>query len=137
VIALTIGAVHENTRNHRLQNHGSAVQVTVTSCLGKATGTGITVNGFTCRGNYVLNGHQYNEVITGNTQLFAVGATIKGVADPTSPSTLSTASALTRTEASWRPFVRPVIPAIALLLLVVFAFWRARRNAHDDGYAGE
>jgi uncharacterized membrane protein len=93
-VALIVGAVHENSRRHELQHHGVTVQVTVTSCVGTATGTGITVNGFTCRGSFVLNGHTYVDVIRGSSQLLARGSVLTGVADPRSPSVLSTAVAL-------------------------------------------
>ena len=37
-IAMVVNGLHHNARAQRLQHHGVAVAVTVTSCLGQATG---------------------------------------------------------------------------------------------------
>jgi len=132
-VALIIGAAHENSRNHELQRHGVPVEVTVTSCLGTATGTGITVNGFTCHGSFVLNGQRYDDVIGGSSQLLARGSVLKGVADPQSPAVLSAAQAVRTSTASWRPFIRPAIPLAVLIAVAGFVLWRRRARSRNPG----
>jgi hypothetical protein len=127
-VALTIDAFRQDSRNHRLRDHGVAVQVTVTSCVGTATGTGITVNGFTCRGSFGLRGHRYDEVIGGSSQLHAAGDVVQGVADPDSPSTLSTAQAVGAVSSDARPFIFAAIPALAFLMVGAFAQWLTSRG---------
>jgi hypothetical protein len=126
-LALLVAALHANATHERLQNHGVAVQVTVTGCVGTATGTGITVNGFSCRGEFVLAGRHYNDVIGGSAQLRPRGSSVRGVTDPHSPSTLSTAAAVAATRSSVRPFVLAAIPAMLLVLIAGFARWSTRR----------
>jgi hypothetical protein len=128
-VALTVAAVHQNSRNDRLQHHGVAVDVTVTSCLGQATGTGITENAFVCRGSFALNGHHYNEVIGGSTRLLSRGDVVQAIADPSSPSTLSTVGAVRASPARSRPYLIAAIPAVAFVFLGGFAYWWSRRQS--------
>jgi hypothetical protein len=126
-IVLTVAAAHQNTRRHRLQQHGVGVQVTVTSCVGTATGSGITVNGFTCRGSFILNGRRYNEVIGDSEQLLTPGHILQGVTDPASPGTLSTAAAASATRADWRAYLSTAIP-VGLLISAACVIWWSRRR---------
>jgi hypothetical protein len=127
-LALTVAAVHQNSRNDRLQHHGVAVDLTVTSCLGQATGTGITENAFVCRGSFELNGHRYNEVIGGSTRLLAPGETVQAIADPRSPSTVSTVEAVRASPAKSRPYVLAAIPALLFVMIAGLVFWWSRRQ---------
>jgi hypothetical protein len=128
-IVLTVTAAHQNTRRHRLQQHGVGVQVTVTGCVGEATGSGITVDGFTCRGSFTLNGHRYNEVIGDSAQLLTPGHVLQGVTDPASPSTLSTAAAVRASAANsdWRAYIPPAI-LYGLLIVAAGVFWWSRQR---------
>jgi hypothetical protein len=130
-IALVVSGLHHNTRAQRLQHHGVAVPVTVTGCLGQATGTGITVNGFSCHGSFVLNGRHHNEPIGGSAALFSRGQAVRGVVDPRDPSNLSTARAVQHTTAAARPFVLAAIPALALLMIAGLARWRSRHGSRS------
>jgi hypothetical protein len=132
-IALAVGAVHENARHRELQQHGVAVQVTVTNCLGTATGTGITVNGFTCRGSFVWDGHRHVDVIGGSSELLRPGAVLTAVVDPQSTSVLSVAPAARMTTASWRPFIRPAIPFAVLLAAAALGLWCRREGSRNPG----
>jgi len=58
-IVLTREAINANARISRLRQHGVPVDVTVTSCLGLASGSGITEAGYRCRGTFTLKGHHY------------------------------------------------------------------------------
>jgi hypothetical protein len=127
VVVLSLAAVHENSRHSTLQRRGVQVDVTVTGCLGLASGTGVTVYAYTCRGTFVLDGRSYNDVIGGLSDAHTAGQTLRGVADPRSPNTLSSAAAVARTQSPWKAFVAP---AIVLLLLVssgAVIAWRYRR----------
>jgi hypothetical protein len=125
-VALTWGAAHQSGRAQRLQRHGVAVRVTVTNCLGTATGTGITANGFACHGDFTLGGRRYNDLIRNSSELLPRGAEVEGVTDPASPRTLSVASAVTIGESPWRPYLAPAVSAVALVLAVMFVGVRSR-----------
>jgi hypothetical protein len=128
VVVLSLAAVHENARSSTLLRRGVPVEVTVTGCIGLASGTGITVYAYTCRGTFVLDGRSYNDVIGGLSDAHTAGDKVRGVTDPRSPNTLSSAAAVARTQTPWRAFIAP---AIVLLLLVVSAAliaWRYRRT---------
>jgi hypothetical protein len=127
-IAMVVNGLHHNARAQRLQHHGVAVPVTVTSCLGHATGTGITVNGFTCRGSFALGGRHHNEVIGGSAALFSRGQVVQGVVDPQDPSNLSTARTVKHMTAASRPFALAAIPALALVVIGGLAYWGSRRE---------
>jgi MYXO-CTERM domain-containing protein len=133
-LALTVKAAHESSRNHRLSSDGVAVQVTVTRCLGIASGTGITVTSFTCHGSFALNGRHYNDVIGGNTRLHAPGTRLAAVVDPGSPATLATAQSVTEPPSATRAYLYAAIPAVALVLLAAIASRRTRRP-HSRGQA--
>jgi hypothetical protein len=128
-LALTVRAVHQDSRSHRLEHRGVAVAVTVTRCLGIASGTGITVTSFVCHGSFVLNGKRYDDVIGGTTTLHSPGDRLQGVVDPKSPSVLSTAHAVESPQSTVRPFVIAAIPAVALVLFAACAMWRFRRTS--------
>jgi hypothetical protein len=126
-VALTVKTALENSRIHRLQSHGVAVRVTVTRCLGIASGTGITVTSFTCHGDFALDGRHYNDVIGGNTRLHSPGSIVAGVVDPRSPSVLATAQSVTHAQTDARSYLNAAISAIALVLLIAITLWRPRR----------
>jgi hypothetical protein len=129
VIVLTIQAVHKNSRIDGLQRRGVPVDVTVTSCLGILSGTGITVTSFQCSGSFVLAGRTYNAVIGGSNVNHAAGDVVKAVADPKHPTSVSTASALVNAHSSWRAFIGPAMLFVLLVLLIAGAAWWSRRNS--------
>jgi hypothetical protein len=81
-ILLTIAAIEKNDRIDRLHHRGVAVDVTVTSCLGLASGTGITTTGYRCRGSFTLASRHYDEVIGSSNALLQPGTVVKGIVDP-------------------------------------------------------
>lgn len=129
VIVLTIQAVHKNSRIEGLQRRGVPVDVTVTSCLGMLSGTGITVTSFQCSGSFILADRTYNAVIGGSNVNHAAGDVVKAVADPKHPTSISTASSLANAHPSWRAFIGPAVVFLLLVLLVVGALWWSRRNS--------
>jgi hypothetical protein len=128
VTVLSVGAVRENSRAHRLQR-GAAVEATVTGCLGNASGTGITASGYTCRAAFTLDGRQYDDVLGGTTVLFPTGQTVRAVTVAGDPAILSTADAVAAGHSSWRPFVTPGVLLLVLVATIALTGWLTRGPA--------
>jgi hypothetical protein len=131
VIVLTLSAAGENSRTGSLRRHGVPVDVTVTGCLGLASGTGITASGYTCKGTFSLGGRSYTEVIGGITDPRPVGETLQAVADPKDPTRLSLAAAVAAARSPWKAFVVPAVPLLLLVGGVAMIGWQARRTRHQ------
>lgn len=127
VVVLTIEAVHKNSRIDSLHHRGVPVDVTVTSCLGILSGTGITVTSFQCNGSFNLDGRSYNAAITGSNVNHTAGDVVQAVADPKHPTSVSTATALVNAHSSWRAFIAPAVLFVVLVLLILGAVWWSRR----------
>ncbi len=136
VLALTVQAVRQDSRSDRLARDGVAVRVTVTSCFGLATGTGITATDFSCQGSFVLEGHRHVDRIAGTSGLLPTGTVLRGVSDPTSPATLSVAGAVTASHGAGRAYVLGAI-ALVLLLIAGIATARFRDSGAPDGDADD
>jgi hypothetical protein len=137
VVVLTIGAVHKNSRIDDLQRRGVPVDVTVTSCFGILSGTGITVTTFQCSGSFELAGRSYHAVIAGSDNNHAVGDIVKAVADPKHPTSISTASSLATAHSSWRAFLVPAVLFVVLVVLAAGALWWSRRNSAQRPHDAE
>jgi hypothetical protein len=127
--ALFLGVIQKHSRISRLRERGVAVDVTVTSCLGMASGTGITNVGFRCSGTFTLDGIRHTEVISGNSANHLVGAKITAIVDPRDPSDLSTPEAVANTRLPVTDLLLPVVPAllfVTIAALGVHALWRPR-----------
>ena len=132
IVVLAVEAARHNSRTQRLSDHGVPVQVRVTSCIGSATGTGITVNGYTCRGTYTLDGQRHSAILRGLNTHQHRGVVVAGVADPQSPGTLSTPDLVASSDASWRAYVGAGVTAIILLLGVAAYLLWSRRGSIDE-----
>jgi hypothetical protein len=119
-LILTIDAAQSGLSIHHLQTRGRAVQVTVTGCLGLASGTGITPVGYTCKGTFTVQGHSYTDVIGGTSSLHPIGQTLTGITDPQAPHRLFTAEWVAVAPEPWRNFIVPA--SLFGLLLVCSAF---------------
>jgi hypothetical protein len=128
-VLLTRAAVNKNSRIDGLKSHGVAVQVTVTECLGMASGTGITVTGFKCRGTFELTGRRYEEVIEASSIPHQSGDVVAAIVDPRDPTSLTLASVVSGQHASWTAFVIPAIPALLFVagLATLLMSMRSRR----------
>jgi hypothetical protein len=130
VIVTTIGAANQNSVQSRLQRDGVPVKVTVTRCEGVTSGIGQALQYTSCRGDYTLGGHTYNEVIGGNRIGYPVGQTLEGVAVPGHPALLSTATAVAKKFSRWTPYITPLalaaVTAALVLLLWLAPRWRRR-----------
>jgi S1-C subfamily serine protease len=129
VVVLAVEAAHKNARIDSLQRRGVPVDVTVTSCFGILSGTGITVTTFQCSGSFELAGHSYHAVIAGSDINHQPGDVVQAVADPKHPTSISLASSLVNAHSSWRPFIAPTVLFVVLVLLIAGALWWARRNS--------
>jgi hypothetical protein len=127
VAVLGVEAVRQNSRAERLHRDGVAVQVTVTSCLGVASGTGTTESGYSCRGTFTLDGRSYNEVIGGSVALHHAGDTIRAVTVSGDPKLLTVARSAMVEPSKWHAFIPPAIPLILLIGLSAVPLI-ARRN---------
>jgi len=140
VVVLTGEAVHKNSRIDSLRHRGVPVDVTVTSCFGILSGTGITVTTFQCSGSFELAGRSYNAVIGGSDANHAAGDVVKAIADPKHPTSVSTASSLVNAHSSWRRFVSPAVLFVLMILLIAGALWWSRRDSaqrpHDVAALG-
>jgi hypothetical protein len=128
IIGLAVNAAHQNSRERKLASRGVPVTATVTSCLGTATGTGITVNGFVCRGSFVLGGHRYTDVIRGISSLKQRGDIVQGVTDPRSPRILSTTAVVAAARPSWHAYLASILLSAALLLIAALGWLRSQRR---------
>lgn len=129
VVVLAVEAVHKNSRIDSLQHRGVPVDVTVTSCFGILSGTGITVTTFQCSGTFNLAGKIYHAVIAGSDANHQPGDVVQAVADPKHPTSISLASSLVNAHSSWRPYIAPTVLSVVLLLLIAGALWWSRRNS--------
>jgi hypothetical protein len=130
VVVSFISGTNDNARIERLKTHGVAVVVTVTSCAGNLGGSGSNASSYTCRGSYRVDGARYVEVIGSKSTLSPTGSSVRGVADPSRPSTVELASAVKRSSTSDSVYVVPSV--LALLVLVLAAlFYRRLTNVRS------
>jgi hypothetical protein len=126
VIVLTVSAIDQQSRTSRLHRIGVPVEATVTSCVGRASGTGITTTGYTCRATFTLAGHHHAAVLGGSSALHAPGDIVRAVADPRDPSVLVSTRSVARSTSSWTAFVAPAALFAVLVAAVAIAVWRLR-----------
>lgn len=117
IVVSFISATNDNARIDRLKNHGVAITVTVTSCVGNIGGSGSNAAGYTCSGTYSIHGVRYQEVIGSKTTLSTAGTIVHAVADPSRPSTVELASSVARSSSSRSVYVVPILLAILFLVL--------------------
>lgn len=126
VVVLGVVGYQQNSRIDRLRQHGVPVEVTVTGCLGIASGTGITESAYRCRGSFSLDGRRYNEVIGCSSALLAVGQQVQAKAVRDDPSVLSTMQAVRTSGSSWTAYLTPLI--LLVLLIPTTVIWLRLRG---------
>ncbi len=138
VVISFVSASNDNARIDRMKSHGIAVTVTVDSCIGNLGGSGSNGAGFTCHGDYRVDGVTYHEPI-GSLQTFsAPGTRVSAVVDPSQHGTVVVSSAIRRSSASNGVYLAPGLLAAAFLLLVAFylrVVRRSRRRRDPNGAA--
>jgi hypothetical protein len=114
-VVFAVGGAHRNGQVTRLTQHGVPVVMSITNCVGVASGSGSTPASFTCRGTFTLSGHRYDEILGGTQAQYPVGSSVKAVSVPGDPALVSTASSVAGEHASFSVFVVPIV------LTVLFA----------------
>lgn len=128
-IVFVVDAADHNRRLADLQHRGVHVDVTITRCIGNATGTGITVLGYTCTGSYRLDGVSYTSHITGNADKHLPGEILHAVADPHDPKNVAIAQYVASGRPSWHAYaVGGVVLAVTLVLAVVAGLYTRRTS---------
>ena len=122
-----ISATNDNARIDRLKTHGVSVTVTVTNCVGNIGGSGSNAAGYTCQGEYRINGVRYHEVIGSKTSMSDPGSKVRGVVDPARPSTIELASAVASSSASPSVYL---VPGLLTLLLAGFVLILIRNKTY-------
>jgi len=129
VVVSFVSANNDNARIARMKDHGIAVVVTVTDCIGNLGGSGSNAANYTCTGTYRAHDVVYREVIGALTTFSSPGTHIAAIADPSRPSTVELTSAVMSSTASTGRFVVPGLLAVALIgLLGAYARLLARRR---------
>jgi hypothetical protein len=91
--ALAVSAASRNATLDELSHRGVAVEAVVTGCIATSSGIGMSVEYWTCRGSYILQGRRFDEVVHGERRLVQPGRAIEAIAVPGHPSLLSTPAA--------------------------------------------
>ncbi|HEY5303914.1 MAG TPA: hypothetical protein VIJ86_07645 [Acidimicrobiales bacterium] len=133
VVISFISASNDNARVDRMKSHGISVTVTVVDCTGNLGGSGSNGVGYTCRGNYQVNGVSYHEPIGSMTAFSPPGTTVSGVVDPAQHGTVVVSSAIRDSSTSNGVYLAPSALAAAFLLLALFyvRIGRRSRRRHD------
>jgi Protein of unknown function (DUF3592) len=128
VVLLCIAAGHSNDRANRLTRNGQAVDATVTSCLGIASGTGDTEYYFECQASFTVEGHRYVEGLRDSRLYYPPGTVLRAEADLAHPDDLTLGASGSGNSASWRAFIPAIVVGAVLVLAVVAVLWWIRRG---------
>jgi hypothetical protein len=125
-ILLLVSGAHRNAQITELHQHGQMVQISVSGCVGVASGSGSTPATFICRGSFALAGHHYNEIIGGQTTRLDVGSIVRAVAVPDDPALVATTQSVATEHTSSSVFILPLVLLAAFVGLVVVVVVRRR-----------
>jgi hypothetical protein len=129
VVVFAAQAAGENSRHDNLRHRGVPIDATVIGCVGQASGTGITVAGYTCQVTYALDGIQHTGPLAGNAAQLVVGEHVAAVVDPQDPAAPTSAAAATTTDSAWRAYLPAGITAAVLCAALAAAWlWRVRTD---------
>ena len=104
-VLLVVSGAHRNAKITELHQHGVKVEISVSGCVGVASGSGSTPATFTCHGSFTLRDHRYNEIIGGQTTHLDVGSTVPAVAVPDDPALVATVRSVATQHASFSVFI--------------------------------
>jgi hypothetical protein len=127
VVILFVAGVRKNAQVTSLRRHGTAVEVTVSTCRGLLGGSGSNAAGYACLGTFTVDGRRYTEAIPGDT-LYPHGATVRAISARGDPALLTTVGVLATEHSSWTVFIVPTILSVVLVLLVAALALRRRRT---------
>lgn len=129
IVVAFVSATNDNARIERIKANGIPVTVTVSGCVGSLGGSGSNIVGYTCQGDYRVNGTAYHEIIGSMTSLATPGTVVRAVADPSQHSSIVLASAARRATASPKVYVLSGVLSVMLALLTLGYVRRVRRRA--------
>lgn len=115
--SLFVADARKNAEIDNLRQHGVTVVVTVTGCLGLLGGSGSNAAGYTCRGNFTLDGRRHVVDIPGDVER-PPGTTVRAVTVASDPGLLETVSQLSTEHVSTKVFVLPSVLVVVLVLSV-------------------
>jgi hypothetical protein len=133
IVVLFVVAVNQNSEVNGLRQRGVGVEVTVSSCIGNASGSGSTAAGYTCTGSFTLGDRRQTETVGGLTTFVPPGTVVPGVADPADPHIVFTARSVASIRDSAAAFVAPIV-LLAVLVgsIVVVVVLRRRPPSRTD-----
>lgn len=114
---LLVAGIHHNDQATRLRRSGVPITMTVSGCQGLLGGSGSNAAGYQCNGTFTLHGHEYHELLPGNT-LYPPGTPVRAVAVPGDPALVATAAAVAHERPSDRVYI---LPAVLFVILVAAA----------------
>lgn len=123
---LYLAGANRNAQISGLRQHGVALDVVVSRCVGLLGGSGSNGVGYQCEGTYTVGGHRYTETIPGNA-LYSPRASVPAIVDPGDPTLLSSPAAVGRSHPSESVFILPTLLAVGLILMVSYLVLRRRR----------
>jgi hypothetical protein len=128
-VLLLVSGAHRNAQITELHQHGQKVQISVSGCIGVASGSGSTPATFTCRGSFALSGHRHNEIIGGQTARLNVGSIVQGVAVPDDPALVATTRSVATEHTSFSVFILPIVLLVAFAGLTIVIVLRRRGSS--------
>jgi hypothetical protein len=129
-VLLFVSGAHRNAQINELHQHGKTVQISVSGCVGVASGSGSTPATFSCHGFFTLAGHRYNEIIGGQTNQLDVGTLVQGIAVPDDPALVATAQSVASEHTSSSVFILPIVLLVAFAGGLVAILVRRRGSTH-------
>ena len=118
VLVVSVDSVATNhARVNRMKSHGIPVVVTVTSCDGNLGGSGSNAAGYSCRGDYTVDGTTYHEAIGSKSTYSPPGAQVRAIVDPSHHTTVVLSSAVKASEDS--PWAYGVLGLLAVALVAL------------------
>jgi hypothetical protein len=131
LLVVGVGSVaNGNARINRLRSQGIPVVVTVSGCFGNIGGSGSNGAGFTCHGEYSVDGVKYQEVVESLSIFVTTGTSVRGVVDPSHHSLVELASAVKTAKASSTAYFVLGVLGVVLVALAL-ALGRASRRSRS------
>jgi hypothetical protein len=127
-----ISASHDNARIDRLKTQGIALSATVGNCVGNLGGSGSNASSYTCSASYTVGATKFREVVGLMNSFAAPGTRVAVIADPSRPSTIELASAVTSSSPSNRAYLAPGLLSV-LLVALVLGYLRLIRRSRSPG----
>jgi hypothetical protein len=123
-----VSAAHDNARIDRLKTHGIALSATVGNCVGNLGGSGSNASSYTCNASYTVGATTYHEVVGLMNSFAAPGTHVAVIADPSQPSTIELASAVTSSSPSNGAYLAPGLLSVLLVALALGYLRVVRRS---------